>query len=299
MASIVDRPSGRGDVRRPGIRTGGTASVQRGSRCSPLILRDMRRACRNVASKTTSRRGRPGGTSGLASGNNSQVSSPLSGVSSNGWPPPYGSTRTLLSSRVAKRPVLLVSHASWTCRTSTISVSDRRHASSEHRHASVLRKQRGQRPFRSRGVLDRKAVPPTTAWNWKGHYSHPRLGASASIMSVRDVRVSEPSLLPFLCRSNFPCFVRRTSVFSSKGFGPATRRAAVNRRASQTLSCDLVETSRRGPRRMAGERLHYPWRCVDRFRRTPRFLVWIRVVSVPARATRQVPVGKPPNIVSS
>ena len=139
--------------------SGARLNVQRGNRCSPLILRDMRRDCRNVASSTTRRRGHPGGTSGFASGNNSHVSSPHSGVSSNGSPPPYGSTRKLLSMRAARRPVLLVSHASRTWRMRTISVFDRMHVRSEHMHKSTLRKHRGQRPLRSRGVLDRNAPP--------------------------------------------------------------------------------------------------------------------------------------------
>jgi hypothetical protein len=83
------------------------------------------------------------------------VSSPCSGPSSNGSRPPYGTMHALLSMRAAKRPVLLDNRSSLTWRTITIRVFDRMHVSSEHRHRSILRKQRGHTPLKSRGVLDR------------------------------------------------------------------------------------------------------------------------------------------------
>lgn len=91
------------------------------------------------------------------------VSSPRSGASSNRSLRPYGTMHTLLSMRAAKRPVLLVKCSSLKWRTITIWILDRIRVSSEHKHSSSRRKQRGHRPLRSRGVRDRTVRLLTSA----------------------------------------------------------------------------------------------------------------------------------------
>ena len=121
-ASIVDIPSERRCSRSLFLYCAGAGSARRGIVHKTGMRAYNRRACLQVASRTTTRSGGASGISELIpSGQSSHVPGFCSSCSSGGEkprrsPPPQEKTREFGNARAASRPVLLRRSASAICR---------------------------------------------------------------------------------------------------------------------------------------------------------------------------------------
>jgi hypothetical protein len=158
MASSVERCPGDGALRRP-TRSGRGGTLRRGNSWRPGNARSIRRTCRQVPSRTTTRSG------GLPASSLLRVSaSPGKSSQSPGRPscprcpasgrPPQPSSSQLGKRRAAQRAVLLLFRASRVWRTMTKRVRMDSRGISVQMQAPCCSAQCGQRPPPSGAVRD-------------------------------------------------------------------------------------------------------------------------------------------------